>query len=96
MRSALLSAAERAEAYWILGEIESRGIGPFSSSESELHLETAIREQPGGPFAERAFDLLVETTAGPFGGIDGPNLPESTRVLLRGLRELIDAGSATG
>jgi len=89
-----LSVAERAEAYWILGEIETRGLGPFSSPKSELHLETAIREQPDGPFAQRAFDLLVERTAGPYGGIDGPSLSNSTRTQLEELRALIDASSA--
>jgi hypothetical protein len=89
-------ASERAEAYWMLGEIESRGLGPFSSPKSELHLETAIREQPGGPFAERAFDLLVERTAGPYGGIDGSKLPSATRIQLEALRALIDANPASG
>jgi hypothetical protein len=88
------SAADRAEAYWILGEIESRGLGPFSSPKSELHLETAIREEPNGPFAERALDLLVRRTAEPYGGIDGPNLPDASRRQLQELRALIDAASA--
>ena len=70
----------------MLGEIESRGLGPFSAPKSELHLETAIREQPDGPFARRAFDLLVERTAGPYGGIEGPNLPGS----VRGVEESLD------
>lgn len=86
-----LAPADRSEAYWRLGEIESRGLGPFSTPKSELHLETAILAQPDGPFAERAFDELVASTAGPYGGLDGPNLPESVRKQLVELRDLIRA-----
>lgn len=43
--------------------------------------------------AERALGLLVKRTASPYGGLDGPNLPDATRTQLQELRALIDANT---
>lgn len=54
-------AAERAEAYWLLGLIALRSdaLRP-AVPEMELLFEAAIRADPGGPYAERAYALLEE------------------------------------
>lgn len=88
-----LTSESLAEAYYRLGEIEVRGLDPFSASQAELHLATAIRIAPGGPFAEPAFRLLESGRAAAYGGLSGPQLPEDLRAQLTELRALIDTSS---
>ena len=69
--------------------MEARSLDGFWINLSERHLEAAIRADPRGPLAERAYALLEETQVLGFGGSSGEHLPTDVWNLLRELRELM-------
>jgi hypothetical protein len=82
-----------AEAYYLLGLIESRTNFSHFVSESDFYLETAIRLAPGDPIGQAAFDLLEEETVLGWTGSSGSHMPEDVRRNLDALRELVDGPS---
>ena len=86
------TAAERMEtsrAYYWLGVVEDRSLDGFWINLSERHFEAAIRADPRGPFAERAYAQLEETQVLGFGGASGEYLPPDVWARLKELRELM-------
>ena len=83
--------AEVAEAYYLLGLIESRVGRSIWISQTESFLEAAIRAAPEQPVAEQAYDLLEEFLVSGYTGSAGTNIPPEEMRLLRELRALIDA-----
>ncbi len=86
----LRSDSERAEAYALLGLIESRVGRSFWLSQTEFYLETAIRLDPAGPHAEAAYELLEEFVISGYTGSQGSFVPPDVRANLDSLRRLID------
>jgi tetratricopeptide (TPR) repeat protein len=86
----LRSDGERAEAYGLLGLIESRVGRSFWLSQTEFYLETAIRLDPTGPYAEGAYDLLEEFVISGYTGSQGSFVPPDVRANLDALRRLMD------
>jgi hypothetical protein len=60
------SKAELAEAYYLLGAIDARLDQGSWVSETEQHLESSIRTDPGGRFADKAYAELEEYTVLPW------------------------------
>ena len=84
------SAAQQADAFLLLGVIESRIGRSFWLSQAEAYLETAIRLAPGKPVARNAYGLLEEYLTAGYSGSAGTNLPPDVRQkleLLRGISE---------
>lgn len=84
------SRAELAEAYYLLGAIEARLEQGSWVSETEQHLESSIRTDPGGPFAEKAYVVLEQYTVLAFGGASGATVPPDVERRLEELRQLVD------
>ncbi len=87
-----LTAKERADAaraYYWLGVVEARSLDGFWVNLSERHLEAAIRADPHGPLAKKAYALLEENQILGYGGASGVDLPTDVWNLLHELRELI-------
>ena len=80
---------DAALAYYWLGVVEARSLDGFWVNLSERHLEAAIRSDPHGPLAERAYSLLEETQVLGYGGSSGVHLPTDVWNLLHELRELM-------
>jgi hypothetical protein len=85
------SRRDRAEAYYLLGRIESRVGRAFWLSQTEHHLDAAIRGAPGEPFADDAYALLEEFVASGYSGSAGGAVPENVQQRLAELRGLIEA-----
>lgn len=83
--------AELAEAYVMLGMIESRVGRALWPWQAENLLETAIRLQPGTPTARRAYALLDEFVTAGYSGSGGLQMPEEERARLEELRVLAGA-----
>ena len=83
--------ADTAKAYYWLGVVEARSLDGFWVNLSERHLESAIRADPKGPFAKKAYARLEETQFLGYGGASGNELPADVVTNLRELRELIQA-----
>jgi len=81
--------AQTALAYYWLGVVEARSLDGFWVNLSERHLEAAIRSDPKGALAERAYSLLEETQVLGYGGSSGAHLPADVWNLLKELRELM-------
>jgi hypothetical protein len=81
--------ASAARAYFWLGVVEARSLDGFWVNLSERHFEAAIRSDPRGPFAERAYAQLEETQVLGFGGASGAELPADIWTNLKELRELM-------
>ena len=98
-RNGLISKLTREErqnlamAYYWLGVVEARSLDGFWTNLSERHLEAAIRSDPKGPLAEKAYSLLEETQVLGYGGSSGVHLPTDVWNLLRDLRELMGVES---
>ncbi len=84
------SAAQRAEAYYLLGVIES--YIPRSSwiAETEFFLETAIRLAPKSPVAKRAYSVLEPYLTLGYTGSSGVHLPSEEKARLDELRRLAE------
>jgi tetratricopeptide (TPR) repeat protein len=78
-----------AEAYFLLGSIESRLNANYRFFEAEFYLETAIRMAPQDPVAQRAFKLLEQETILGWVGSGGSNMPEPVRQNIEHLRALV-------
>ena len=85
------SKGELAEAYYLLGAIDARLDQGVWVSETEQHLESSIRTDPGGPFAEKAYAVLEEYTVLAYGGASGETVPADVETRLDGLRKLVDS-----
>lgn len=83
--------SDTAQAYYWLGVVEARSLDGFWVNLSERHLESAIRADPKGPFAKKAYARLEETQFLGYGGASGNDLPADVVTNLRELRELIQA-----
>jgi tetratricopeptide (TPR) repeat protein/mono/diheme cytochrome c family protein len=85
-----ISGSDRAEAYYLLGLIETRVGRSYWMSQAEAYLETAIRLAPGEPVAQRAYDLLDDYLTAGYSGSGGTFLPPDIAdklELLRGIAE---------
>jgi hypothetical protein len=80
---------DTARAYYWLGVVETRSLDGFWVSLSERHFEAAIRSDPTGPFAERAYARLEEAQVLGYGGASGMHLPADVWTNLKELRELM-------
>jgi hypothetical protein len=80
-----------AEAYYLLGLVESRIGRDAWVSPSAAFLESAIRTAPHSPSAEPAYALLEEAAILGYGGGDGIPLPPEVGGRLAELRGLMDA-----
>ena len=85
---------ELAEAYWLLGRIESRIGRALWLSESEVYLEWAIRMAPKSEFAPEAYALLEEIVRGSWTGSGGEHVPQDVESRLRALRRLVESAPA--
>jgi len=86
------SNIERAEAFYLLGVAESRGIDSPWIPQAGVHLEFSIRLAPGAPFAGAAYDALEEYMYLNYGGVSGETpLPVDISTKLDELRELVEA-----
>ena len=81
-------AADRAEAYFLLGTTETRISPDFWSSPADFYLEQAIRLAPHSATAQRAFGVLEEATVLEFTGSRGTRLPAAAEAHLKELRGL--------
>lgn len=79
------------QAYYWLGVVEARSLDGFWVNLSERHLESAIRADPKGSYAKKAYARLEETQFLGYGGASGNELPADVVTNLRELRELIQA-----
>lgn len=70
-----LSRDRRAEAYYLLGLLETRIGRSYWLSEAEAYLETAIHLAPGQPIAQDAYRLLEEYLVAGYTGSAGTNVP---------------------
>jgi hypothetical protein len=78
-----------AEVYYLLGVTESYISRSAWVSETEFFLETAIREDPKSPYAERAYAFLEEYVLAGYTGSSGLHLPAETAARLEELRGLL-------
>ena len=85
------SKAELAEAYYLLGAIDARLDQGSWVSETEQHLESSIRTDPGGRFADKAYATLEEYTVLAYGGASGSTVPPDVEARLDELRKLVDS-----
>lgn len=83
-------AAERSEAWKLLGVCELQTGDTFWLSQAEFYLETAIRTAPGTDAARRAYELLEAEMIGSFTGAAGVDLPPSIAARLTELRKLAE------
>jgi tetratricopeptide (TPR) repeat protein len=93
-----VAAGDRAEAYYLLGLIETRIGRSYWMSQAEAYLETAIRLAPGQPVAQQAYDLLDDYLTAGYSGSGGTFLPPDIAdklELLRGIAEGPTPASAT-
>jgi hypothetical protein len=79
-----------AEAYFLLGAIETRSADSYWIPQAEFHLETAVRLAPDGPFAEPAYELLEEYTVASYGGTIEEWVPGDVRRRLAELQKLLE------
>ncbi|MBK7948939.1 MAG: hypothetical protein IPK00_09390 [Deltaproteobacteria bacterium] len=83
--------SDTSQAYYWLGVVEARSLDGFWVNLSERHLESAIRADPKGSYAKKAYARLEETQFLGYGGASGNELPADVVTNLRELRELIQA-----
>ncbi|MGH0028810.1 MAG: c-type cytochrome [Myxococcota bacterium] len=81
-----LEGERRAEAYYLLGWIETRIGRTYWLSQAEAYLETAIRLSPGSETAARAYDLLEEFLVAGYTGSSGSHVPPDIQTKLDALR----------
>jgi hypothetical protein len=81
---------ESAEAYYLLGLVESRIGRDRGASPAGFYLENAIRLAPKAPFAELAYAVLEEETLLDYGAVEGEELPADVAQRLAELERLLD------
>lgn len=79
-----------ADAYYLLGAVETRIGESFWESPADFYLEMAIRMAPGSESGRRAYAMLEEETVLGFTGSGGEHLPDEERARLDELRGLIE------
>lgn len=79
-----------AQAYYLLGLIETRISGNYWVSEPDFYLETAIRLAPQSEAGRDAFALYEEETLLGWSGSGGVHLPEDVKAHLDELRKLVE------
>jgi hypothetical protein len=79
--------SDQAEAYYLLGLIETRIGRIYWLSQAEAYLETAIRLAPGEPIAKDAYALLENFLVGSAGG-EGSHAPPDIREKLDALHRI--------
>jgi hypothetical protein len=84
------AASDAAEAYYLLGLIESRIGRDRGASPASYYLENAIRLAPKAPFAQLAYAVLEEETLLDYGGAEGEALPDDVEQRLAELERLLD------
>jgi len=87
--------ADLAEAYYLLGMIETQVGKSFWLSQAEAYLEAAIRAAPRDPVALRAYDLLEEFLVAGYTGSAGTHVPPDIQARLDALRALTDEPQPT-
>jgi tetratricopeptide (TPR) repeat protein len=85
------SQAERAEAYYLLGLIETRIGRSYWLSQAEAYLETAIRLAPGEDTAADAYALLDEFLVAGYSGSGGTHVPPDIQAKLDQLRAIAES-----
>jgi hypothetical protein len=90
LADARISRSEQADAYYLLGVIETRIGRSFWLSQAEAYLETAIRLAPGQPVARDAYALLEEFLVAGYTGSGGEHVPPDVRQKLDTLRRIAD------
>lgn len=88
------SGPDVAEAYYLLGLIESQTSFNFLVPESDFYLETAIRLAPKGRIGSKAFELFEERAVLGWTGSRGTHMPDDVRENLEALRRLVGASPA--
>jgi tetratricopeptide (TPR) repeat protein len=86
-----LARPERAEAYYLLGLIETRIGRTYWLSQAEAYLETAIRLAPGEPIAADAYALLDEFLVAGYSGSGGTHVPPDIQAKLDRLRGIAES-----
>jgi tetratricopeptide (TPR) repeat protein len=84
------SPSDLAEAYYLLGSIETQVGKSFWLSQAEAYLEAAIRTAPRDPTAQRAYDLLEEFLVAGYTGSEGTHVPPDIQAHLDELRALCE------
>lgn len=82
--------AQVAEAYYLLGVIESRIGRSFWASQTEEYLEAAIRTDPSGRFADEAFALLEEFVTSGYTGSSGTHIPDDVVRRMKNLQSAME------
>jgi hypothetical protein len=83
------SGTKVAEAWYLLGRIESRIESDAWFSRMETYMDAAVRAAPSGPLAELAYEALEESLLLSFGASTADGLPSGERERLDELRELL-------
>jgi hypothetical protein len=85
------SDGEAAEAYYLLGLIETKVGRSFWLSQAEAMLETSIRLAPGTPTAQRAFALLEDFLVAGYTGSGGTHVPPDIQAKLDELQKIAES-----
>jgi mono/diheme cytochrome c family protein len=88
LADARITRSEQADAFYLLGVIETRIGRSFWLSQAEAYLETAIRTAPGQPVARDAYALLEEFLVAGYSGSSGEHVPQDVRAKLDTLRRI--------
>ena len=78
-----------AEAFYQLGVLEWRNVEGYWVPQTDAHLEAAVRLDPDGPYAWKAYDLLEEYLITGYAGIQGSELPPDLHARLAALIDLL-------
>lgn len=78
------------EAYYLLGVCESHTTRSIWVSETEFYLESAVRSNPGSPYARLSLEFLEGYVTSQYRGSAGVMVPEEVRERLDELRDLVD------
>jgi tetratricopeptide (TPR) repeat protein len=79
------------EAYYLLGVCESHTTRSIWVSETEFYLESAVRSNPGSPYARLSLEFLEGYVTSQYRGSAGVMVPEEVRDRLDELRDLVDS-----
>jgi len=82
-----------AEAFYLLGIVEARGVDSYWVPQAEFHLEAAIRLDPKSQIARRAYELLEQSVSIGYGGTSAEILPVDLWAKLNELRALSGIGA---
>jgi hypothetical protein len=88
-----LKGTDLAEAYYLMGIIESRIGRDYWLTQAPYFLESSIRRAPGAPFAREAYARLEEEIMMLYEGTDAERIPKDDAELLGELSALIDRAS---